>query len=203
MLYNKDPKYHEIPQCFAKNDSIRFQYHPILMPGNFSSSSNLLFRTVPEAKTHNVRGLQIGSCGQQFADHFQVAFFSCNKEAGPASTCLWIRASSWTKATKKVLRNLLSSELTQLMFDLQWLLKFWEWNSDSSSELVGWKDSCHLQEGFLYFENKHIKGNFLSIGIASMEKRSSMKKGLQKDLLFWKEGVISKQSSSFKAHFLC
>ena len=31
----------------------------------------------------------------------------------------------WTKATK-VLRNLLSNELTQPRFDLQWILEYWE-----------------------------------------------------------------------------
>ena len=86
--HQKSNKYNEISKCFAKNNSIRFQYHPLLMPANFSSSSNLLFRTILEAKTHNVRGLQFGSCRQQFADHIQVATDSCNHEAGPASAGL-------------------------------------------------------------------------------------------------------------------
>ena len=40
LQYKKEPKYNKIPTCFAKTNSIRFQHRPLLMPANFSSSSN-------------------------------------------------------------------------------------------------------------------------------------------------------------------
>ena len=50
------------------------------------------------------------------------------------------RPGSWTKATK-VLRNLLSNELTQPRFDLQWILECWELTFKGSVGNTMWKSA--------------------------------------------------------------